>query len=293
MKDVDKRAGAVSLVDELKSQGCEISESDLTLDAQGDLGVGGSGTVTRGLWLGTTEVAVKILHGADNDCDSEAMNDMYIEMGVLSKLRHPNIVSFFGYSHYNKSLCLVTEYVAGGDLNKYIYDGSVSFPQEKRIAIAKSICAGMVYLHSQNVMHRDLKPGNILVTNWDAGTVKICDFGLSRALKKGKLLADGVFSTPAYSAPELSFSKHTKAVDVYSFAIILWEMAARKQAWDGFKSMLELAVAVENGERPKMPPCESSEGWYNDIVVKCWNQDPIERPTFREIFDMFREHQLR
>lgn len=290
MKTVDKQAGAISLVDELNKQGCRIADSDLELECEGGieaaaLGSGGSGTVVKGLWQGTTEVAVKILHGGD----SESLNDMYTEMNVLSKLRHPNIVTFYGYSHIDGSMCLVTEYVSGGDLSKYIFDRSVDISFDHILVLAKSICAGMVYLHSQDVIHRDLKPGNILVTNWSAGSVKICDFGLSKALKRGEVLADDVFSTPAYSAPELNFSQHTKSVDVYSFAIILWEMAARKTAWEKFTTLFELSIAVENGERPEMPLVAAGiEEWYSELIEKCWSQAPLERPSFREIFDILR-----
>lgn len=292
MKDVDRQSGAVPVEARLNSGGCRIADGDLVVDDSTVLGSGGSGTVTTGMWLGTTKVAVKKLNAA-SDATEDEISEMYDEMFLLSKLHHPNIVTFYGYSHSAGSLCIVTEYVAGGDLSAYIFDTlrHPAYTLGHTLAVAKSICAGMIYLDSQKVVHRDLKPGNVLVTDWAAGAVKICDFGLSEMLVRRGLLAKSVFSTPAYSAPEISRSEHTGKVDVYSFGIVLWEMAARRHAWEDYKFAVDIERDVANGMRPDMPPAEGVPAWYCDLVKKCWDPVPYSRPSFREIFDTISAHQ--
>jgi serine/threonine protein kinase len=164
-----------------------------------------------------------------------------------SQLRHPNIVPMFGYCKKDGFICLVTEFVSGGNLYDLLYDQTKQIDIGTKIDLCASICRGMVYLHSKNVMHRDLKPQNILVQNfpfidnnknkeinneqlfsfrfsqvenWEEGKVKVCDFGLSTVTKKGDTQVSKEFGSPAYAAPELQTSNHTNKVDVFSFGTL-------------------------------------------------------------------------
>lgn len=157
----------------------------------------------------------------------------------------------FGYAKKDGFLCLVTQYIKGGDLSKGLKDSSKKLDLRLQTEFAVSITAGMIYLHKNGVIHRDLKvtttnkiwpffhfsffsffvffffsflqPGNILVDSWDEAKLLVCDFGLSgfisKASKKGENQG-GMVGSPAYAAPELQEANHDNKVDVFSFGVM-------------------------------------------------------------------------
>ena len=155
---------------------------------------------------------------------------------------------------------------------------------------AKDIAIGMAYLHKEGVLHRDLKSQNVLLTNeWRC---KITDFGISKseALKtiatastmRGAGLA-GISGTFPFTAPEAfsAKSRFTPKCDVYSYAIVLWEIWDRGRPWDGF-DLPEIMEAVRfNKERPKVP--ESMPVEVRALMCRAWSQDADARPDFKDI----------
>jgi serine/threonine protein kinase len=120
--------------------------------------LGASGVVKRGLWLKSTEVAVKALKNLPEFTDQKELLSFYQEIETLSKLRHVNIVQMFGFCKKDNFLCLVTEYVRGGNLASALENPS-EYPLDPplQLELALNIVRGMVYLHNQNIIHRDLK----------------------------------------------------------------------------------------------------------------------------------------
>jgi len=142
--------------------------------------------------------------------------------------------------------------------------------------------AALIYLHGRNLIHRDLKPGNILVEDWEAGKVKVCDFGLSKIKKPDeKTMTIDMFGSPAYAAPELNSVNHSNKVDVFSFAIILWEVDTRQPAWVRYEKAWLITDAIQRGERMDVSPNSP----FSSLITRCWDQDPDRRPSFSDIFN--------
>eukprot|EP01116_Phalansterium_solitarium_P021490 TRINITY_DN6697_c0_g1_i3.p1 TRINITY_DN6697_c0_g1~~TRINITY_DN6697_c0_g1_i3.p1 ORF type:complete len:344 (+),score=100.77 TRINITY_DN6697_c0_g1_i3:192-1223(+) len=211
-----KRAAAV----ESKMKNYQISADDLEF-SEHTIGKGAAGHVRRGVWLRSTEVAIKTLNNLAEFISEDELASFYTEMETLSQLRHPNIVSMYGYCKKDAMVCLVTEYVTGGDLSSYVF-GTAPFDFPLVIRVAASVARGMVYLHSKNIIHRDLKPGNILVEDLERGKVKVCDFGISKSVYAASpsVTVNTYHGSPAYAAPELPTPTHTNRVDVFSFGVL-------------------------------------------------------------------------
>ncbi|KAF8817853.1 Tyrosine kinase-like (TKL) protein, partial [Cardiosporidium cionae] len=175
----------------------------------------------------TVGVAVKIFRQRDHRA---LQRNFYSEMRVLTRLRHPNITLFLGVTlspHY----CLVTEYIPNGSLFDLLHVDNFTLSLKQCFRTAIEICCGMVYLHHHGILHCDLKSSNILISEY--GHVKICDFGLA-SLAEYPMEEDlprhmGCVGSLHWMAPEvLRGEGMTKASDIYSFGVILWEMLTRE-----------------------------------------------------------------
>jgi len=127
--------------------------------------------------------------------------------------------------------CIITEYLAGGSLGKFLHHQQPDIlPQKLVLKLALDIARGMQYLHSQGILHRDLKSENLLLG--EDMCVKVADFGIS-CLESQCGSAKGFTGTYRWMAPEMIKEKHhTKKVDVYSFGIVLWELLTGKTPFD-------------------------------------------------------------
>jgi serine/threonine protein kinase len=127
--------------------------------------------------------------------------------------------------------CIITEYLAGGSLRKYLHQQEPhSVPLQLVLKLALDIARGMEYLHSQGILHRDLKSENLLLG--EDMCVKVADFGIS-CLESQCGSAKGFTGTYRWMAPEMIKEKHhTKKVDVYSFGIVLWELLTALTPFD-------------------------------------------------------------
>jgi len=272
------------IVRSLKNNQFRIPPGDLTFEGD-EIGSGASGVVKRGVWLKTTEVAIKILKDLPEFLDANESIAFYREMETLSKLRHGSIVQMYGFCRKDNFMCLVTEFVRGGNLSALIHRGGTGpLDDWYQIELAMNISRGMVYLHSQDVIHRDLKPANILIESLEEGKLKVCDFGISTVVTKGHITpcseAETSLGSPQYAAPELAQDNHTSKVDIFSFAIILWEIAMRAQPWPEFRFGSQIASKYAAGERPEIP----SGNFWKKLIERCWDHNPDNRPTYKEAF---------
>ena len=150
----------------------------------------------------------------------------------------------------------------------------------------------MRYIHKAGILHRDLKPQNILIDN--NYYPKVCDFGLSRCFADSltnsmQLSMTGSIGTPLYMAPELyeDDQHYGPAVDVYAFAFLAYEIVTGNEPFcENGKSatLTELIRKIKNGLRPKFEYNINDN--MKDLIEKCWSQDPKDRPSFDEIFEM-------
>jgi len=189
-----------------------------------EIGGGNFGKVYKAK-LNHLDVAIKQLY----DIDDEFMFK-YIEreMALLKEMRHPNIVKFLGLCKSDEGdIFIVTEFVPGGDLRHILKDKNFPLPWKLRISIAMDLAKALQYLHSQGIIHRDVKSNNLLVEeDW---TIKVCDFGFARDIDKSTESMT-LCGTDEWMAPEVALGeKYDAKADVFSFGMVIVELITRKK----------------------------------------------------------------
>jgi serine/threonine protein kinase len=202
----------------------------------------------------------------------------------LFRLHHPLVLPLEFYIPPEGKLGprIATEYLSGGSLAVVLADRPRWWsPIRKAITVA-GIVVGMNYIHSCRVVHRNLKPSNILFN--DDHRVRIADFGLSRLQELDVTLTRG-FGTPLYMAPELFAPEpqYTESADVYSFGLILYEIVVGDGALSSPERVRETYSLLAKGNRPEIP--ESVLSGVRKLIGRCWARDPESRPTFGQIFE--------
>ena len=180
------------------------------------LGSGGFGTVylAEDTWI-DKKVAIKVPHRQNVD-----FSDLLREPRLLASLSHPNIVSILTAEKQSNLFFIVMEYVPGDTLETVISrDGKIDLA--RTLDYTCQICNAVDHAHQHGVLHRDLRPGNVLVT--DGGLVKVADFGTSRFIE---IAAHGttVIGSPPYMAPEQFHGKAVFASDIYSLGVTMYQM---------------------------------------------------------------------
>ena len=216
------------------------------------------------------------------------MKDFATELAIMVKLRSPRIVSVYGVVTTDSSwLGLVVEYCAGGDLREALdADDAASIDEAQRRSWLSDIALGMAYLYSKGVEHRDLKTLNVLLDG-DRRRCKVSDFGLSQSESLNtaatqSTMGGGAKGTPSYMAPELlEDNLFDEKSDVYSFAIVIWEIWDGGVPWYGLKPVQITRKVVDKRERP--PPPEGAPTDLVALMQRCWDHEPDARPTFAAI----------
>jgi len=189
------------------------------------LGQGGMATVFKAYHPNLDRyVAIKVLHPAFMQ-DPQFLERFQREARVVAKLDHSNIVPVFDYADHNGQSYLVMKFIEGETLKAVLDRG---WPSKKQIlSIVKSVGSALSYAHGQGVLHRDVKPSNILLT--EAGNVYLADFGLARMAEAGQstLSGDQLLGTPQYISPEQARGEKDldAGTDIYSFGIVLYQLA--------------------------------------------------------------------
>ena len=277
------------------------------------LGRGAFGEVSKARW-GILPVAVKTILSAytvDEDASFDHLSaDMQKEIDFLMTMRHENIVRFYGsgLTPLNTPF-LVLELVENGTLTTFL-QMNPAITWAVKINFMVGTARGMAHLHGLNQMHRDLKSGNLLVTT--KLTIKVADFGTATFLRKdgqvrkggsnshsakngvGAISANSTKSdltkgigTYLWMAPEVlqGGRKYDLSIDVYSFGIVLWEVAAQQKPWEDIpdQSFFQdvLLAAILAGRRPVVDDHWPAE--YRSLMVCCWATDPKDRPSFEQI----------
>ncbi|CAN6323917.1 unnamed protein product [Urochloa humidicola] len=254
---------------------CEILWEDLVIGER--IGLGSYGEVYHADWNGT-EVAVKKF--LDQDFYGDALDEFRCEVRIMRRLRHPNIVLFMGAVTRPPNLSIVSEYLPRGSLHKIIHRCEID--EKRRIKMALDVARGMNCLHTSvpTIVHRDLKSPNLLVDdNW---TVKVCDFGLSRLKHSTFLSSKSTAGTPEWMAPEvLRNERSNEKCDVYSFGVILWELATLRTPWQGMNPMQVVGAVGFQDRRLDIP--KEVDPLVAKIIRDCWQKDPNLRPSFGQL----------
>eukprot|EP01098_Paradermamoeba_levis_P003912 TRINITY_DN1729_c0_g1_i2.p1 TRINITY_DN1729_c0_g1~~TRINITY_DN1729_c0_g1_i2.p1 ORF type:complete len:525 (-),score=176.76 TRINITY_DN1729_c0_g1_i2:35-1567(-) len=260
----------------------EIKNSEIILGKE--LGRGAFGLVYEGTCR-AIPVAVKVPKLLSMSPERIALFKKEIE--TMSRIFHPNVCLFLGACTEDpKSIKIVTEKLEG-DLQTLVKKNDPPLSTYDRLKLAKETAQGVAWLHGMGCLHRDLKTPNIL---YDKNKVaKVCDFGLSHFIETEVDFFDEENKprgTPLYMSPEvLSHKPVTRKVDVYAFAIVVWELLTGKAPFAHHNKMRTFSHAICNlGERPPLSdlPSNVPESCKN-LMNRCWDHNPNVRPEFEEI----------
>jgi len=240
---------------------------------------GSFGLVYKGKYFGTP-VCVKVVP-MDHHCPDD-IKQVQREIAALKSLNHLNLVQFFGLFELHNEMYIVTEYIPGGTVRKYIEKDKGEITWATRVKMANEVASAISFLHSRNIIHRDIKSENLLLT--ETGDVKLCDFGLSRNVaepkKKQRMTLCG---TDDFMAPEITLGlDYDAACDIFSFGLFLVELILREKIEDvlprGPENMFQLDKDKFTTLIPQDTPAE-----LTSLVLKCTDYDPAVRPDAKQV----------
>ena len=245
------------------------------------LGEGGMSTVYLALDTKLQRhVAIKFL--SDDLADAEARRRFQREAQMASSLNHPHIVTVYDIGEFEGRQYLVTEYVDGGTLKDWVKDKQRT---PKEVAeLLTGVADGLAAAHQAGILHRDIKPMNILVAR--NGYAKLADFGLAKLAEDGRIdLAarspEGptrpglILGTIAYMSPEQASGQPLDSrSDIFSFGVVLYEMLSGRRPFGG-QTDLEVLKTIIHGELP--PLSEEVPEAYRNVVEKALEKSPAER----------------
>ena len=201
---------------------------------RGVLGRGAMGTVYDG-WdpaIGR-RVAIKTVRRLDND-DPEAQEALLRfknEAQAAGRLSHPNIVAVYDYGESDEVAFIVMEFVEGQSLKQRL-DAKECFPVAETVRIMEQVLTGLQFSHDRGVIHRDIKPGNVMMTR--DGQVKLADFGIARIESSVMTQAGTMLGTPAYMSPEQLMGQTVDArSDIYSSGVLLYQLLTGERPFEG------------------------------------------------------------
>ena len=233
-----------------------------------ELGKGGMGSVYKAHDTEINEkVAIKLIK-PEVAADKKTIERFRNELKFARKIRHKNVCQMYDLGEEKGTRFISMEYVPGEDLKRLIRKVG-QMPVERTISIAKQVCEGLTEAHKLGVIHRDLKPRNVMVD--EEGNARIMDFGIARSLKgKGITGAGVMIGTPEYMSPEQVEGKEVdQRSDIYSLGVILYEMVTGRVPFEGDTAF---SIAVKHKtEIPKSPGeinTQLSED-LSSVILRC------------------------
>lgn len=247
-----------------------------TLDRE--IGRGGMGAV----WLGRDEVlgravAMKKIGGMPG-AGSPDLERAEREAKLAARLNHPHVVAVYDLVNEGDEQWLVMEYVEGVNLSELVRrDGPLSVDQAA--TVIRQAAEALSQAHAAGIVHRDVKPSNIMVT--PAGQVKLTDFGIARAEADASLTQTGlVTGSPAYLAPEVATgSAATDASDVWSLGATLYHALEGSPPYDVGDNVLAAMYRIVNEE----PPRPSNPGWLGPLLLTTMAKEPADRWSMEHV----------
>ncbi|MFZ3387104.1 MAG: PASTA domain-containing protein [Candidatus Hydromicrobium sp.] len=227
------------------------------------------------------KVAVKIL-SANHASDRNFVARFKSEAQILARLNHPNIVQVYDWGEFNSSYFICMEYVEGKSL-KEIIEKKGPLPPETVTDYAIQISSALLMAHKNNLIHRDIKPQNILVT--PEGKVKVADFGIAKSLTVDVTKTLNIIGTAHYISPEQAKGEVLDhRTDIYSLGIVLYEMLTADVPFRGGNS---IDISLKHIYEKPLKPSELMENIpdkLEKIIMHCLEKNPLARyPTVREL----------
>jgi serine/threonine-protein kinase len=244
------------------------------------LGTGGIGQVfkARDVYLDRL-VALKTINSSLGGDKGALRALLQREAQIAAQFEHPNIIRIYAFDFINDSCYYVMEFAEGGNVRRLMGNGPM--PPKEALAIMRQLCSALDFVHSQQWIHLDLKPTNLLLSRF--GELKISDFGMAQKITKKHI---SFFSfpggTPAYMAPELlEGGKIDFRTDIYSLGVILHELL------EGAKPN-SFEHETEKKGKKRLPELTVEED-LAELVLRCLKHSPKERPLVQEIMATLEE----
>lgn len=264
---------------------------------QSVLGRGGMGVVYRAHQASLERsVALKLMTGVPPERETEFQRRFFLEAATVAKLKHPNTITVFDYGSSvlddNRVFFIAMELLEGQTLSQAMSKGRSLSPL-RAVHIAVQICRSLREAHKAGVVHRDLKPGNVMLVKQDEGDdvegdfVKVLDFGLAKTKSfdgakpiEGITKAGTFMGSPRYVAPEQVEGRPVDArADIYSFGCILYRMLSGKVPFDG-QQAVEIMLKHIHEEPPKLTNLPLS---LIKLVDDCLKKLPVDRPESMDV----------
>ncbi|XP_038056137.1 angiopoietin-1 receptor-like [Patiria miniata] len=264
----------------------EIAWSNLVVEdrvlGRGDFGEVRAGAVKKGGKM--TKSAIKILKG---NATPEERADFMEEFRTMSSIGyHPNVVSLLGACHHQDLLLVALEYLPNGDLRSYLRTArsqsatdDEALSPDQLVKIAFDVAKGMKHLAISGVIHRDLAARNVLLG--ENLTAKVSDFGLSRGEDVYVQTSKKRVPTRWLSIESMMYQTYTTQSDVWSFGILLWEIASL--GGTPYPSIETKSLAGKLRERYRMAKPSNCDEEIYTLMQRCWDKDPKSRPTFSDL----------
>ncbi|PRP89323.1 hypothetical protein PROFUN_02197 [Planoprotostelium fungivorum] len=248
------------------------------------VGAGSFGIVFKAQWR-AADVAVKQVRA--EHVTEKQLRDFLREVSILQNLvSHPNVVGFRGITFPPQPLSLVIDYCKGGSLYTYLRRNNVT--DEKRFKMIKDIAKGMLHLHMEKIVHRDLAVRNVLLT--EHLVAQVSDFGLSRQSDD----VDSANTTTTSTGPlkwmppeAIQKKQYSTKSDVWSFGVVIWEIITASDPWPELSPVEAGLQILANDLKLKFP--EGSDPFLVGLAEMCWQRQPEDRPNFKLITKMLND----
>jgi len=267
---------------------------------------GGFGDVYKGSFKGY-EIAVKVLKVYQKSDIHKLLKEFSSEAVTWRQLSHPNVLPFYGVFHLDRDppkLCLACPWMKNGNVVDFLASCNSDVDC---IPLCLDVASGLDYLHSQNIVHGDMKGLNVLVSQ--SQRAYIADFGLATVIHTASTVMTQTMNratgTLRWQAPELwpdmmsgaetseTEWQNTKATDIYAFGSVCYEIFSGNWPFHDVRHEFQIMFQVQSGKRPLRPSHDLSrirglndEIWH--LIEACWNQAPSQRPTSDQILELLK-----
>ena len=205
------------------------------------------------------------------------------EISILQTVNHHNIIKLYDYKFDQNKLFLITEYCNGGNLSEWIH--SVNHNPDEILSVIKQTLEGFQYLSDNKIIHRDIKPQNILIH--EPLTVKICDFGFSQTFKEEISMFKTVCGTPLYMSPEIiHMQPYTFKSEIWSIGILFYDIFFKCHPYAPLESIHDYRIKIE--QPPVVPDItlfnnSSLNSTFTQLIKSMLSLDPEKRPDINDI----------